>query len=211
ADERRALTLRRMRERARIELGQPARATLDALMTLEAEARRLGSDRELVFILLATSQILGRLGDQRLSERIAMDGVAMAENLGDSALLADALLRQGTASLSEEPARASEIYTRALRLFESIGDTRGQARTYGNLGIAAQFESRLDDASQALGHAIAVARAGGMPDLWGLAAMNHGVLAQKCGDYDKARELFSEALALFAAVKHSEYQLVALF
>jgi len=50
-----------------------------------------------------------------------------------------------------------------------------------------------------------------MPDLWGLAAMNHGVLAQKCGDYDKARELFSEALALFAAVKHSEYQLAALF
>jgi tetratricopeptide (TPR) repeat protein len=50
-----------------------------------------------------------------------------------------------------------------------------------------------------------------MPDLWGLAALNLGVLSQKCGDYDRARELFAEALALFAAVKHSEYQLAALF
>jgi tetratricopeptide (TPR) repeat protein len=50
-----------------------------------------------------------------------------------------------------------------------------------------------------------------MPDLVGLAAMNLGVLSQKCGEYDRARELFAEALALFAAVKHSEYQLGALF
>ena len=50
-----------------------------------------------------------------------------------------------------------------------------------------------------------------MPDLWGVAALNLGVLSQKCGDYDRARELFGEALGLFAAVKHSEYQLVALY
>jgi tetratricopeptide (TPR) repeat protein len=58
---------------------------------------------------------------------------------------------------------------------------------------------------------MAVARSGGMPDLVGLAALNLGVLSQKCGEYDRARELFAEALALFATVKHSEYQLAALF
>jgi tetratricopeptide (TPR) repeat protein len=113
--------------------------------------------------------------------------------------------------VSEAPGRAYESYTRALNLFESIGDTRGQARAYGNLGVAAQFESRLDEAFDAYGKAIAVARAAGMPDLWGLAAMNTGVLVQRCGEYDRARELFAEALALFAAVKHSEYQLAALY
>ena len=41
--------------------------------------------------------------------------------------------------------------------------------------------------------------------------MNLGVLSQKRGEYDRARELFGEALGLFAAVKHSEYQLVALY
>jgi tetratricopeptide (TPR) repeat protein len=47
--------------------------------------------------------------------------------------------------------------------------------------------------------------------MWGTAAVNLGVLLQRCGDYDKARDLFSEALGLFVAVKHSEYQLATLF
>ena len=50
-----------------------------------------------------------------------------------------------------------------------------------------------------------------MPDMWGVAALNLGVLSQKCGDYDRARELFAEALGIFAAVKHSEFQLAALY
>jgi len=211
ADELRALTLRRMRERARVELGQPARVTLEALTTLDTEAKRLGFDRERVSVLLIISMTHGRLGDQRTAERMASEGVEMAEKIGDPLLLADSLTRLGTSMLSESPSRAYAIYGHALQLYESIGDVRGQARTYGNLGIAAQFESRLDEASQAYTRAIAVARSGGMPDLWGVAALNLGVLSQKCGDYDRARELFGEALALFAAVKHSEYQLGALY
>jgi tetratricopeptide (TPR) repeat protein len=50
-----------------------------------------------------------------------------------------------------------------------------------------------------------------MPDIWGVAALNLGVLSQKCGEYDHARELFSEALGLFAAVKHSEFQVATLY
>ncbi|HEY9225030.1 MAG TPA: AAA family ATPase [Gemmatimonadaceae bacterium] len=210
-DEVRALTLRRMRERARIELGQPARKTLEELTILDAEAKRLGVDGERVSILLATSHMYARLGEHRTAERIASEGVAMAEAIGDPALLGDALVRLGNAVLSEAPGRAAAIHARGLAIFESIGDVRGQARTYLNLGIATQQDSRLDEAFQAYGKAIAVARSAGMPDMWGLAAINTAVLAQKCGDYDRARELIGEALALFAAVKHSEYQLAALF
>jgi tetratricopeptide (TPR) repeat protein len=79
------------------------------------------------------------------------------------------------------------------------------------MGVVAQFESRLDVAVEAYTKAITVGRAGAIPDMWGVAAMNLGVLSQRCGDYDKARDLFSEALGLFVAVKHSEYQLAALF
>ena len=50
-----------------------------------------------------------------------------------------------------------------------------------------------------------------MPDIWGVMAVNLGVLLQKCGEYARAKELFSEALELFATVKHSEFQLAALF
>ena len=94
-DDKRALTLRRMRERARMELGQPARVTLDALTLLDEEAVRLHFDRERVAILLLTSLTHGRLGDKPTSERIAAEGVKMAEGIGDTMLLADAVTRHG--------------------------------------------------------------------------------------------------------------------
>ncbi|MEP6493886.1 MAG: AAA family ATPase [bacterium] len=211
ADERRALSVRRMRERARMEQGQPARRTLDALVELDADAKRLGFDRERVAILIMASQTHGRLGEAPLAERLAAESVEMAEGLGDSLVLADALNRLGNTVFSEAPARAHAAYSRALELYEAIGDVRGQGRTHGNIGVVAQFEAHLDEASQAYGKAISVARAAGIPDIWGVAALNLGVLSQKCGEYDRARDLFGEALALFAAVKHSEYQLVALY
>jgi tetratricopeptide (TPR) repeat protein len=210
-DERRALTLRRMRERARMELGQSARATLEALITLEADAERLGVDRERVAVLIMASLAHSRLGDHRTAERLAAQAVEMAERCEDRQSLADALNRLGSALAPEAPGRANVAYSRALVLFEEIGDVRGQARCSNNMGITAQFEARLDEATAAFSKAIATARAAGMPDIWGLAALNLGVLLQKCGDYDRARELFAEALALFAAVKHSEFQLAALF
>jgi tetratricopeptide (TPR) repeat protein len=211
ADERRALTIRRMRERARMEQGQPARRTLDALVALDADAKRLGFDRERVAILTMASQTHSRLGEPRLAERLAAEGVEMAELVGDSLVLGDALNRLGNILLYEAPARARVVYERALSLYEGIGDVRGQSRTYGNIGVVEQVEAHLDQASQAYGRALAVARAAGIPDIWGVAALNLGVLSQKCGEYDRARELFGEALGLFAAVKHSEYQLVALY
>jgi tetratricopeptide (TPR) repeat protein len=185
--------------------------TLEALTALDAEAERLGFDRERVSVLLLMSQIQARLGDKRTSERLAAEGVEMAERFGDPALLADAVTRLGNSILSESPARAYPILRRALELYESTGDVRGQARTYGNLGVAAQWESRLEEARQAYDRAIAMARAGGMPDVWGIVSVNLGVLLQKCGEYARAKELFSESLDLFATVKHSEFQLAALF
>jgi len=151
------------------------------------------------------------LGDRRTAERIAAQCVEMADQIGDRTLLAEALNRLANTVLNDAPARAHEMYARALALFEDGGDVRGQARCYGNMGVAAQFESHLTEAADAFSRSIAIARAAGIPDLWGIAAMNLGVLSQKCGDYDRARELFGEALALFAAVKNSEFQLFALY
>ena len=69
----------------------------------------------------------------------------------------------------------------------------------------------MDLAREFLTTAISLARAAGMPDVWGTAALNYGVMLQKLGDLDQARQLFREALSLFADVKNSELQLYALF
>lgn len=210
-DTHRVLTLRRIREAARMEQGQPARVTLDALAKLDEEALRIGDERERIAVLMMMSQTYGRLGDQQPAARMARESVEAATNLGDKALLAAALTRLGSALLWDSPAQARDTFAESLARYEEIGDVRGQVRAYNNLGVTAMAEARLDDAQQAYSHAIDVARAAGIADLWGLAAQNLGVLLQKRGDYDRARELFGDALSLFAAVKHSEYQLVALF
>jgi len=207
----RALSLRAMRQRARIQLGEPAPVALDALLALDAQAKELGFDRERVAILTTASLVYERLGDLRTAEGIARHCVEMAERISDRPLLGDALIRLGTTMLSEAPGRARMHFERALELFEAIGDVRGQARCHGNIGAAAHYESRLDEAADAYSRSMAVARAAGMPDLWGITAMNLAVLSQRSGEYDRARELLGDALALFAAIKHSEYQLIALY
>jgi tetratricopeptide (TPR) repeat protein len=210
-DRHRALTLRRMRERARNKLGQHVQVTLDALRALDDEAVALGSVGERVEILTMLSQTYGRVGDVKEAERLAAECVKMAEQLNDDFLLAGALNRLAITVEQGDPRRARQYYERALELFQLVGNVRGQAGCHSNLGIVAHQEGRHDDARKSLTIAISLARAAGMPDLSGMASLNLGVMVQKLGEYDRARELYGDALALFAAVKNSELQLYVLY
>ena len=210
-DHARSLTLRASRERLRSQLGQPARRTLENLLALDREGAQHGLAGERVAILTLVSQTYGRLGDRASAERIAGDCVAMAEGIGDPALLADSLNRLAITMELVDPERAKEIYARALALYAARGDYRGQARIHNNIGIVAQLQGNLEEADRELATAIALARTAGMPDFWGAAALNLGVMTMKSGGLDRARELLQEALSLFAAVKNSELQLYALY
>ena len=64
-----------------MELGQPARVTLEALTALTAEAQRLGFDRERAALTMMISQTHSRLGHQRTAEGIAHECVRIAEDL----------------------------------------------------------------------------------------------------------------------------------
>jgi diguanylate cyclase (GGDEF)-like protein len=210
-DTKRSLGLRRMRERARMELGQPARVTLSALTALGDQAQDLGYDQERVAILTLASQAHSRLGDGRMAEKLAVEAVEMAKPLGDPRLLADAMLRLAVCLWTDNPTRSRETGARAFELYESIGDIRGQARCQNVMAVAWQYEGRLPEARAAFTQAISMAKVAGMPDVGGASALNLGVLIQKQGEFDKARELFAESMTSFSAVKNSEYQLIALF
>ncbi|HVZ76596.1 MAG TPA: AAA family ATPase [Gemmatimonadaceae bacterium] len=209
-DRDRTLMLRRMRERARKELGQPARHSFTALLALDDEAAAVGNDRERVAILTLLSQTHSRLGEAREAERLAAECVRMAENLDDPALLAEALNRLAVTVISETPDQAKAYYERALELFARVGDVRGQARCHNNIGIIAQRLSDIESARQSFDRAIALTRAAGIVDLWGTAALNLGVLYEWLGDYERALATFGDALNLVARVKNSELQLIAL-
>ncbi len=209
-DPRRSLSARRLRERARMEQGQPARVTLKTLQQLGDQAHSLGFDEERVAVLILASQTYSRLGEGRMAEQLASEAVEMAERLPESALRADATLRLGTCLLTESPARSHAVIAKALAIYESLGDIRGQARSQNTIAIAAQFEGRLAEAHSAFTQAIWMAKLAGMPDVGGASALNLGVLIQKQGEFDRARELFAESMTSFATVKNSEYQLIAL-
>jgi tetratricopeptide (TPR) repeat protein len=113
--------------------------------------------------------------------------------------------------LATSPTEARGMVGRALELYESLGDIRGQARCQNSMGVIAQFESRVSDARAAFDQAMSMAKLAGMPDIGGSAALNLGVLLQKHGEFEKARGLFSDAMTSFAAVRNSEFQLIALF
>ena len=210
-DKKRALSLRRFRQRLRGLLGLPARQMLDACLALDEEAKAVGDDGERVPLLTMISQTYQRLGERQSAERIAWECVRMAEKVARPTLLADSLNRLAITLESDQPDQATEIYRRALDIYMSAGDARGEARCRNNLGIRYSLAGKWDLARRELSAAITLARATGTPDLWGVAAVNLGVVGLKCGEYDRARDLFGEALALFAGVKNSERQLYALY
>jgi diguanylate cyclase (GGDEF)-like protein len=209
-DVRRALPLRRMRERVRAALGQPARRTLEACLALDGEAQALAVDSERVALLTMISQTHLRLGDRGAAERVARECAALAERVADPRLLADSFKQLGATIEPDSSERAVECYRRALALYEQTGDVAGQARCHNNLGVVYTRRGEWEAARTTLRRAIALGRSTGAPDLWGLFSLNLGVVQLRCGDYDGARELFGEALALFAAVKNSEWELYAL-
>ena len=206
----RALMLRRMRVMARKELGEHAKVTLDLLNELDTEAKALGNLAERAEILTLLSQVYGRIGENKKAEQLAAECVSLAEQLGDDSLLAGALNRLANTVEPDNPQRARTFYERALELYQRLGDVRGQARCHSNLGIATHMGGLHEESRKHLTIAISLARAAGMADLSGTAAMNLGVMTQQTGDRERARELFSEALSLFAAVKNSELQLYVL-
>ncbi|HEU5184841.1 MAG TPA: diguanylate cyclase [Gemmatimonadaceae bacterium] len=210
-DIRRSLALRRSRERIRALLGQPNGRTLEHCLALDAEAETHGFDDERVPLLTMISQTYGRLGDRAEAERVAVECVRIARELGDPPRLAESLNRLGITLAQDEPERAIEHYQRALELFERAGDLVGQARCRNNIGIVYSGLGDWQRATHELNTAMTLARNAGTPEHVGTAGINLGVAHLKCGDFDLARELFGEALAIFAAQKSTERQLYALY
>ncbi|MEJ7809275.1 MAG: diguanylate cyclase [Gemmatimonadaceae bacterium] len=211
SDAQRAIALRRARVRLRGLLGQPAYETLEACLALDGVAREMALDAERVSLLTMISQLHGRLGDDDSAAYVARECVALAERVGDATLLAESLNRLGITLLQDHASDAAGVCRRALDLFRRAGDARGQANCHNNLAIIHMMRGEWRAAQRELRAALPLGHRTGAPDLCGLLLLNLGVVHQKCGEYDHARELCGEALAMFAGVKNPERQLYALY
>jgi diguanylate cyclase (GGDEF)-like protein len=211
ADPARDAELRRAGVRVRALCGEPPPRTLAACRDLLAAADAGGLAAERVALTTMLSLAHGRMGEREAAETHARRAVELARALGDPRMLADALVRVGTALLDRAPAEAIETYRAAYEHFATLDDRLGQVRCHINSGIA---HSRVGDEvaaaeSYLAGHTLGVSAHA--PDLAGLAALNLGVLHLIAGRYDEARERFTESLRLFTTCRSEPHRLAALY
>ncbi|MDB4916824.1 MAG: diguanylate cyclase [Gemmatimonadetes bacterium] len=206
-----ALPLKRMRVRVRMQRGQAARETLEALFALEQEARDVGADAERAAILLLISQTHWRLGDLRAAQRVAAECVVIAEQGTDAILIADSCNRLAVTIQLENGARARELFTRSLEIATAAGDAFRRVRVLNNIGVLELISNNWDEARRMLTLAADQARTAHLVDHWGRAELNLGVLAGRMGDHEGAARALAEALRLTSMVQNSEEQLYATY
>ena len=210
-DQLHALRVKRTRMMVRIQRGQSARDTLEALLALEAEAREANAAPERAAILLLISQTHWRLGDPSASKGVAEESLAIAERVGDRLLIADACIRCAITVQFTEPARARTLHHRALQISTELGEIVRRVRCLINLGVLELIQNNWEEARHALQSAADEARTAGLTEMWGHAALNLGVTAARIGEYEVAAEQLGQALQLCAAVQNSQLQLYATY
>jgi tetratricopeptide (TPR) repeat protein len=206
-----AIRLKRMRTLVRMQRGQGARETLDALFALVDEATLVGADVERAAILLISSQMLARLGEQKESQQVAEECLAIAERCADPVLLADCYNRVAVANLLSDAGRARTLFDKALELIVPLRDPMRRTRTLNNIGILDMMENRWKAARESFTAAVEFARTAGLTEHWGRSALNLGVLAIKTGDFDSAATWLGEAMRAGAEAQNSELQLAATY
>ena len=203
------LAIERLHARLRALQGTPPRDTIRTCSDLLERAERAGNAAERVHLLNMLAVARGRLGDSAVAQQLASESVAVARDLGDERLHADALLRLGSALLESGSAQALSEYHRALEIYVRLDDRYGQVRCRINIGIAYSRAGDRGAAEESYHAAIALGRSASAPDLCGLATLNLGVLHSQRGECAPAATCFTEAFALFTTVKNEVHCLAA--
>lgn len=202
---------RRMVQRLRLLRGAPAAEVRASCQQLYEAALAADDHAESVALLMMLSQVHSRLGNDAEAERTANTAVTVARKLGDTALLADAIMRQGSAVLTTAPADTVRHYREALDLFRQRQDRRGQLRCQINIGVACDRAGNHPAAELAYATALEIGREVKAADLAALASMNLGVLLMKLGRFGEATQRFEETLRSASAAHHEPHRLGALY
>ncbi|MFO0327667.1 MAG: MupA/Atu3671 family FMN-dependent luciferase-like monooxygenase [Gemmatimonadota bacterium] len=202
---------RRMVQRLRLLRGASAAEVGISCQQLYEAALAADDHAESVALLMMLSQVHGRLGNDAEAERTASTAVSVARSLGDTALLADAIMREGSAMLTTAPADTVRHYRQALDLFTQRHDRRGQLRCQINIGVACDRAGNHPAAELAYASALDIGREVQAADLTALASMNLGVLLMKLGRFTEASQRFEDTLRSASAAHHEPHRLGALY
>jgi predicted ATPase/DNA-binding XRE family transcriptional regulator len=130
-------------------------------------------------------------GRRWLEQALALDAEARSSARGHALLGVGVMVYfQG------EYDRAASLWREAQAIFRELGETRGIAYTYGNLGLAADGRGDFEEATAAYEAALALFRE--LDDRMFVSFMSHnlGLIAYFQGDYARAAALFEETLVV---------------
>lgn len=142
---------------------------------------------------------LARDGDADSAESCLARARALAAELGDMRVEANASGELAGLNEVRDPAAAARYYGRALELSRRIGDWRGVAAHYNNLAALAQGAGDLDGARRYLDSALALNRREGRAENAATNLVNLAGLASTDGDFSRAESLYASALGTWRA------------
>jgi DNA-binding winged helix-turn-helix (wHTH) protein/tetratricopeptide (TPR) repeat protein len=184
----------------------------EALATL-ASLRKLPSPKgEDPRIDLATAQIARRQGDAAAELQSGRLAGAKGRRLGQSQVLAEALLLQGDALyVMGRPQESIARFHEAQRLFAKAGDNAALARTLNRIGAVLLDSGDYAGAEEHYHEALATAHRLGSGELAAAQTMALAFTAGSLGDLRRARTLAEEAYAESAALGEHLYATRSLF
>lgn len=181
-------------------VGELGRAVTLAEAALERFRLRADTDGRMrsMNLLGAIAFEHGRLEE---AERCFGEALDLARVLEDGRMLAHASNNLASvAHLRDRPEVALSLYRTALLGYQRIGDRRGTAQTYHNLGLTFRQQGEWDDAEAAAYQAVRHADQVGEGSLMGLAVMGRAEIHLEREEYTLARQelLRAEQLCMTA-------------
>lgn len=160
---------------------------LDLAQSLADEAVRRYADRGDFDGRMRALNLLGVIGFERgqlaEAERRLTEALGIAYRLEDSLVAARACNNLASvAHLQGRPEEAVSLYRGALLGYQRLGDRRGTAETYHNLGLAYRQLAAYDEAEKAVAQAVRHAEAVGEPALMALTSGGRAELRIERGD-----------------------------
>ncbi|HET9635494.1 MAG TPA: CHAT domain-containing protein [Gemmatimonadaceae bacterium] len=143
---------------------------------------------------------LARLGKLDSAARYLKHAQRLAWSVGDTRVEANALAElAGISEARDSIPAARDAYAKVITLRQRIGDTRGLAADYNNLGMLAQQVGDMDDASRDFEAALSLNREEGRDVIAATNLVNLAALASRAGDLSRADSLYHEALTTWRA------------
>jgi len=178
---------------AAMRVGDLATAERLATAALAQFAQRADTDGR-----MRASNLLGALhferGELALAEQCFTDARRLARTVDDTLLGARASNNLASvAHLRGQPELALMLYREALLGYQRLGDRRGTAETYHNLGLSFRQIAAWNDAEAATTQALRHAEIVGERSLLALAVMGRAELSLERGEYDVARRELERA------------------